>query len=50
MGRAVWGEEGRGNADKGDERFHLQEWRAVGELAAMRAWHSFSLRTWGWIS
>lgn len=39
-----------GNADKGDERFHLQEWWTVGELAALRVWHSFSMRTWGWIS
>lgn len=39
-----------GNADKGDEQFHLQEWWTVGELAALRVWHSFSTRTWGWIS
>lgn len=43
------GREG-GNADKGDKQFHLQEWWTVGELAALRVWHSFSMCTWGWIS
>lgn len=41
---------GRGTADQSDKRFHLQERRAVGALAALRGWHSVSIRTWGWIS
>lgn len=48
--KAVGEEKEGGNADKGDEQFHLQEWWTVGELAALRVWHSFSTCTWGWIS